>query len=111
METAEGMIAWESRGVLPGESRGAALLFWEVKKNEYFRSVLGRPAVLQSGGLDTLYNPMPKKDMFSGIVEGTARVVSVVADEGNVHLTLQWDLADELRIDQSLAHNLSLIHI
>ena len=105
VDTAEGMIAWESRGVLPGESRGAALLFWEVKKNEYFRSVLGRPAVLQSGGLDTLYNPMPKKDMFSGIVEGTARVVSVVADEGNVHLTLQWDLADELRIDQSLAHN------
>ena len=43
--------------------------------------------------------------MFSGIVEGTARVVSAVADEGNVHLTLQWDRADELRIDQSLAHN------
>ena len=43
--------------------------------------------------------------MFSGIVEGTARVVSAVADEGNVHLTLEWDRADELRIDQSLAHN------
>ena len=60
METAEGMIAWESRGVLPGKSRGAALLFWQVKKNDYFRSVLGRHAAY-AGCLTLVYNPMPKK--------------------------------------------------
>jgi riboflavin synthase len=43
--------------------------------------------------------------MFSGIVEGTATVVGIVKEQGNVHFTLQWDRADELKIDQSLSHN------
>lgn len=43
--------------------------------------------------------------MFSGIVEEPARVVSVVEDGGNVHLTLKCSFADELKIDQSVSHN------
>lgn len=43
--------------------------------------------------------------MFSGIVEGTAEVISAVKDEGNIHLTLKCDFTDELKIDQSIAHN------
>lgn len=43
--------------------------------------------------------------MFSGIVEEAARVVAVEKDGGNVHLTLRCSFADELRIDQSVAHN------
>ena len=43
--------------------------------------------------------------MFSGIVEEAARVVSVRREGGNVHLTLKCSFVDELKIDQSIAHN------
>jgi riboflavin synthase len=43
--------------------------------------------------------------MFSGIVEETAKVVNIVKEGENIHLTLQCDFADELKIDQSIAHN------
>lgn len=43
--------------------------------------------------------------MFSGIVEDAARVVAVTPDGGNIHITLACPFADELRIDQSIAHN------
>lgn len=43
--------------------------------------------------------------MFSGIVEGTATVAGIVKEQENVHFTLQWNRADELKIDQSLSHN------
>lgn len=43
--------------------------------------------------------------MFSGIVEGTAVVTKIVKDQENVHFTLCWDNADELKVDQSLSHN------
>lgn len=43
--------------------------------------------------------------MFSGIVEEAAPVVKIERDGGNVDLTLRCTFADELKIDQSLAHN------
>ena len=43
--------------------------------------------------------------MFSGIVEETAVVTAVEKDKGNVDLTLKCSFADELKIDQSVAHN------
>jgi riboflavin synthase len=43
--------------------------------------------------------------MFSGIVEGTAIVTKIVKDQENVHFTLCWDNAHELKVDQSLSHN------
>ena len=43
--------------------------------------------------------------MFSGIIEGMARVVGIERELDNVHLTLACDFADELTIDQSVAHN------
>lgn len=43
--------------------------------------------------------------MFSGIVETTARVVGLVKDGDNLHITLECDFAHELSIDQSVAHN------
>lgn len=43
--------------------------------------------------------------MFSGIVEGIARIVAVEKDKENKHFTLACDFADELKIDQSVAHN------
>jgi riboflavin synthase len=43
--------------------------------------------------------------MFSGIVEGTGIVKTIVKDQENVHFTLRWNHADELKIDQSLSHD------
>ena len=43
--------------------------------------------------------------MFSGIVEGMARVEAIRYDQDNVHMTLSCPFVDELGIDQSIAHN------
>ncbi|WP_297073330.1 riboflavin synthase [uncultured Duncaniella sp.] len=43
--------------------------------------------------------------MFSGIVEEAAQVVEVVRKEGNVDLRVKCSFTDELKIDQSVAHN------
>lgn len=43
--------------------------------------------------------------MFSGIVEEAARVVDVVSRNGNIDLKVACSFANELRIDQSVAHN------
>ncbi len=43
--------------------------------------------------------------MFSGIVEEAAPVVAIRADQGNIHLTMRCSFVNELKIDQSVAHN------
>jgi riboflavin synthase len=43
--------------------------------------------------------------MFSGIIEETARIVSLVQDQENLHLTMTCSFVDELKIDQSVSHN------
>ena len=43
--------------------------------------------------------------MFSGIVEGMGTVVAIDKEQENVHLTLECDFVNELKIDQSLSHN------
>ncbi len=46
--------------------------------------------------------------MFSGIVEEYAevvKVVKVVKEQENLHLTLKCSFVDELKIDQSVSHN------
>lgn len=43
--------------------------------------------------------------MFSGIVEETAKVVKVERELDNMHFTLSCSFANELKIDQSVAHN------
>lgn len=43
--------------------------------------------------------------MFSGIVETMARVVAIEQDHTNLHFTFTCPFADELSIDQSVAHN------
>ena len=43
--------------------------------------------------------------MFSGIVEAAAEVVALRQDKENLHITLRCPFADELHIDQSVAHN------
>ena len=43
--------------------------------------------------------------MFSGIVEEAASIVGLRADQGNLHLTMKCSFVNELKIDQSVAHN------
>ncbi len=43
--------------------------------------------------------------MFSGIVEEAATVVSAEREGGNLQLRMRCSFTDELRIDQSVAHN------
>lgn len=43
--------------------------------------------------------------MFCGIVEETATVVAIEREQENVHFTLDCSFKDELKIDQSIAHD------
>lgn len=43
--------------------------------------------------------------MFSGIIEETAQVVAIKHDKDNIHITMRCSFTDELKIDQSVAHN------
>lgn len=43
--------------------------------------------------------------MFSGIIEETAKVVAIEQDKDNIHITMECSFVDELKIDQSVAHN------
>ena len=43
--------------------------------------------------------------MFSGIIEEAAQVVALKKDQENLHITMSCSFANELKIDQSVAHN------
>jgi riboflavin synthase len=43
--------------------------------------------------------------MFSGIIEALGEVTSLKKDQGNLHISLSASFTDELKIDQSVAHN------
>tara|TARA_B110000046_G_C12872567_1_gene346659 strand:+ start:174 stop:764 length:591 start_codon:yes stop_codon:yes gene_type:complete len=43
--------------------------------------------------------------MFTGIIETLGRVEKIEKDRENINLTIQTNITDELKIDQSIAHN------
>ena len=43
--------------------------------------------------------------MFSGIVEKALKVSKLEHEGTNLHITMECDFADELKIDQSISHN------
>lgn len=43
--------------------------------------------------------------MFTGIVEKIGKIVKIEQENSNFHFTLEVDFADELKIDQSMAHD------
>ncbi|MBC6999104.1 riboflavin synthase [Cytophaga sp. FL35] len=43
--------------------------------------------------------------MFTGIIETLGKVKQLKNEGGNLHITVQTNLASELKIDQSVAHN------
>lgn len=43
--------------------------------------------------------------MFTGIIETIGIISEIKKDQGNVHLTIQTNITNELKIEQSVAHN------
>ena len=43
--------------------------------------------------------------MFTGIIECLGTLVKMKQDKKNVHLTIKSEISNELKIDQSIAHN------
>jgi riboflavin synthase len=43
--------------------------------------------------------------MFTGIIETLGNVTEVIKDLDNIHITIESSLSNELKIDQSVAHN------
>ncbi len=43
--------------------------------------------------------------MFTGIIETTGKVAKIERDRGNIHFTIETPIANELKIDQSIAHD------
>ena len=43
--------------------------------------------------------------MFTGIIEGLGEVKQIVKENDNLHLTIKSDFTNELKVDQSVAHN------
>jgi len=45
------------------------------------------------------------KEMFTGIIESLGEVKKIEKDQENLHITIQSSFTEELKIDQSVAHN------
>jgi len=43
--------------------------------------------------------------MFTGIIETLGKVTNLRQEQGNLHITVESSIAQELKIDQSVAHN------
>ena len=43
--------------------------------------------------------------MFTGIIETLGSITNLVKDQDNIHLTIKSNFTNELKIDQSVAHN------
>ena len=43
--------------------------------------------------------------MFTGIIEQLGQVKNIVQDQSNIHFTISSSLSEQLKIDQSVAHN------
>lgn len=43
--------------------------------------------------------------MFTGIIETLGQVINIVTEGSNIHFTIESNISNELKIDQSVAHN------
>lgn len=46
-----------------------------------------------------------KNKMFTGIIETTGKIISITKEHSNIYLEVESSISNELKIDQSLAHN------
>ena len=43
--------------------------------------------------------------MFTGIIEGLGKIIAIEKEGENIHFSIKSSFTDELKVDQSLAHN------
>ncbi len=43
--------------------------------------------------------------MFTGIIESLGKITSVKVDQGNINFTIESEISQELKVDQSVSHN------
>ena len=43
--------------------------------------------------------------MFTGIIESLGKITSVKVDQGNIDFTIESEISQELKVDQSVSHN------
>ena len=43
--------------------------------------------------------------MFTGIIESLGKITNVNVDRGNIDFTIESDISNELKVDQSVSHN------
>ena len=43
--------------------------------------------------------------MFTGIIETLGIIKKIVKEQDNIHLTIECNFTNELKVDQSVAHN------
>ena len=52
--------------------------------------------------------------MFTGIIETLGTITNITKEQANIHLTVKSNFTNELKVDQSVAHNgvcLTVVHI
>ncbi len=43
--------------------------------------------------------------MFTGIIESLGKVMSIIKEKSNIHITIKSDISSQLKVDQSVDHN------
>ena len=43
--------------------------------------------------------------MFTGIIETLGTITNITKEQANIHLTVKSNFTNELKVDQSVAHN------
>jgi len=43
--------------------------------------------------------------MFTGIIENIGKITSIIEEKSNIHITIKSTISNQLKIDQSVAHN------
>lgn len=54
---------------------------------------------------ERILNTISDSRMFTGIIETIGKVLNLRRDQENLHLVIESDISNELKIDQSVAHN------
>lgn len=47
----------------------------------------------------------PNNKMFTGIIETIGKIIKIESEKDNIHFTIEASFADEVNIDQSIAHD------
>jgi len=73
--------------------------------NILINNILVKSFIIETIFYKLQQNKLKKNIMFSGIVEEAALVVGLEKEQENLHITMECSFVNDLKIDQSIAHN------